>query len=473
MTEKLHIEDIDWITIILYLVLVVFGWLNIFAVSYNERFRSIFDLSMNYGDQLIWILTSFVMIILLFAVDHRSFYFFAYPVYGFAIVLLLAVVLFGTEVNNARSWFRIFGVNFQPSEFAKLATALALARFLSGWDVKIRSWKSMVTLLMMVGVPAMIIAVQPDWGTALVFSGFVLLLYREGMPGWMAAMILFLAGLFLFTLLLVPAEVIIALIAFAFIGFAILSRKAKHIVAGGAIFGAFLLVLRLMTDLLSLDLNQYQVILITLVLSTIVYLIMIYLYKLKRFLLVLAILFGSIAFTFTVDYMFHNFLKPHQQMRINILLGKETDIQDVGYNLNQSKIAIGSGGFMGKGFLKGTQTKLNFVPEQSTDFIFCTIGEEWGFVGTTLVIAVFVGLLIRLIFLAERQKSNFARIYGYGVLSVIFFHFSINIAMTIGLFPVIGIPLPFFSYGGSAFLAFTLMLFIFIRLDSVRKVYVI
>ncbi|MBN1159547.1 MAG: rod shape-determining protein RodA [Bacteroidales bacterium] len=473
MKDRLYIGEIDWIAVILYLTLVIFGWLNIFAVSYNNQFRSIFDLSTNYGDQLIWILTSFVLIILLFAVDHRSYYYFAYPVYGIAVILLLAVLLFGTEVNNARSWFRIFGVNFQPSEFAKLATALALARFLSGWDVKIWTWKSMLTVSLMIGLPAMLIAVQPDWGTALVFSGFVLLFYREGMPGWVMAMMTFFVGIFLITLLLVPADLVIMLVSIAFIVLALLSRKTKHVMVSAAICIVFYFTTMLLTDVLPIEVTQYEVILIALALSTIVYLILIYKYKLKRLLLVLALLSGSIAFSYTVDYMFHNFLKPHQQMRVNILLGKETDVQNVGYNLNQSKIAIGSGGFIGKGFLKGTQTKLSFVPEQSTDFIFCTIGEEWGFVGTTLVIVVFVALLIRLLFLCERQKSKFARIYGYGLLSVIFFHFSVNIAMTIGLFPVIGIPLPFFSYGGSSFLAFTLLLFIFIRLDSVRKVYVI
>ncbi len=469
MTEK---ANIDWTTVILYLILVVFGWLNIFAVSYNEQFHSIFDLNRNYGDQLIWILASFVLIILLFAVDHRFFYYLAYPVYAVAIVMLLAVLLFGTEVNNARSWFRIFGINFQPSEFAKLATALALARFLSSYNIKIWYWKSMLTLCCMIGIPALLIFIQPDWGTALVFTGFVIMLYREGMPGWILAMIFFIAGLFLITLLLVPAEVIVVLISLAFIGFAVFDRKVKHIVTGGIIFIGFYFLTGLLADVLSIEAGLYQILLASLVISAIVYLILVYLHKLKHVLLILALLFGSIAFTYTVDYMFHSILKPHQQMRVNILLGKETDIQNVGYNLNQSKIAIGSGGFFGKGFLQGTQTKLDFVPEQATDFIFCTVGEEWGFAGATLVIIVFIALLLRIVFLAERQKSNFARIYGYGVLSVVFFHFGINIAMTIGLFPVIGIPLPFFSYGGSSFLVFTLMLFIFIRLDSVRRIYV-
>ena len=331
----------------------------------------------------------------------------------------------------------------------------------------------MATLFTLMALPAILIALQPDWGTALVFAGIVILLYREGMPGWILTLMVYFSGLFLITLLLSQTEVIVILISFAFIGFAVFHRKIKHILTGAAILVILFYAVKLLADMDAFQASQYQVILVTLALSSVSYIVLAYLRKLKPVFLALALLFGSVAFTYTVNYAFHNILKPHQQMRVDILLGKESDIQNVGYNLNQSKIAIGSGGFMGKGFLQGTQTKLNFVPEQSTDFIFCTIGEEWGFAGATVVIILFAALLLRLIFLAERQKSNFARIYGYGVISVIFFHFAINIAMTIGLFPVIGIPLPFFSYGGSSLLSFTLMLFIFIRLDSMRKVYIV
>jgi len=305
-----------------------------------------------------------------------------------------------------------------------------------------------------------------------VFTGLVILLYREGMPGYVMAMMVYFIGLFLFTLLISQTEVLIMLVAFAFAAFAISSRKVKQIAGCGAVLLFFYFAIQLLGRMEHLSLSLLQVMLLSLALSSVLFLVFALRYKMKNALLVMALLAVSLAFTYSVDFAFHHVLQPHQQTRLNIVLGKVSDVQDVGYNLNQSKIAIGSGGFLGKGFLKGTQTKLNFVPEQSTDFIFCTIGEEWGFAGATVVILLFVALLVRLVFLAERQKSNFARIYGYGVISILFIHFGINIAMTIGLFPVIGIPLPFFSYGGSSLLAFSMMLFIFVRLDAMRKVYV-
>jgi rod shape determining protein RodA len=291
------------------------------------------------------------------------------------------------------------------------------------------------------------------------------------MPGWILASSMFIAILFLMTLLLPNTTVIIILISFALVGFGIISSSVWQALTAGIILVLIYFGIKFSVPWLPFKPNVYQMILFSLILASIVYLILMISRKIKGIILVLVFLYGFIGFTFTVDYVFHHFLKPHQQTRMNILLGTETDIKNVGYNLNQSKIAIGSGGFAGKGYLKGTQTKLEFVPEQSTDFIFCTVGEEWGFLGTTIVILIYTGLLIRVLLLAERQRSQFARIYGYGVASILFFHFAINIAMTIGIFPVIGIPLPFFSYGGSSMLAFTLLLFILVRLDSVRKKY--
>jgi len=323
----------------------------------------------------------------------------------------------------------------------------------------------------LIGIPVGLIAIQPDWGTALVFSCFGLLLYREGMPGWILASCIFIATLFLMTLLMSNITVIIILIVFAVVGYGIINTTIRQSVIASAILIFFYFALKFALPWLPIKPTVYQMILISLGLSSIVFLFFMAIRKAKGVLLVMVFLYGFIGFTFTVDYVFHNILKPHQQTRMNILLGTETDIRNVGYNLNQSKIAIGSGGFAGKGYLKGTQTKLDFVPEQSTDFIFCTVGEEWGFLGTTVVILLFAGLLIRIMLLAERQRSQFARIYGYGVASILFFHFAINIGMTIGLFPVIGIPLPYFSYGGSSMIAFTLLLFILVRLDSVRKKY--
>jgi rod shape determining protein RodA len=473
MIDKLNIsEEIDWTTVGLYLLLVIFGWMNIFASSYNDQFRSILDIRQNYGQQLLWILASFLLIIMLFAIDHRLYHYFAYVIFGISILLLLSVLVFGVVVNNSRSWIRIMGFNLQPSEFVKITTALAIARYLSGYNVKMWTWRSVMIMGALIGIPVGLIAIQPDWGTALVFSCFILVMYREGMPGWILASTMFIATLFLMTLLMSNTTVIIILIVFALIGFGIISSSVMKALIAGIIMVFFYIALKLSVPWSAFKPNAYQMILGALAISSLVYILLSVFRKIKGVLLVRVFLYGFIGFTFSVDYVFHHILKPHQQTRMNILLGTETDIRNVGYNLNQSKIAIGSGGFTGKGYLKGTQTKLDFVPEQSTDFIFCTVGEEWGFVGTTIIILVYAGLLIRILVLAERQRSQFARIYGYGVASILFFHFAINIGMTIGLFPVIGIPLPFFSYGGSSMLAFTLLLFIMVRLDSVRKKYI-
>ena len=473
MIDKLNLtEEIDWTTVGLYLLLVIFGWMNILASSYNEQFTSIFNIRQNYGDQLLWILASFIMIILLFAIDYRFYHFFTWVIYGISILSLIAVLALGVSVNNSRSWIRIMGFNFQPSEFVKVATALAVARYLSGYNVKLWTWRSLAIMAVLIGLPILLIGMQPDWGTALVFSCFILLMYREGMPGWILALSLFTSVLFLMTLLLPNITVLLVLIALAISIYGIINRKVSHAVYAVMILTAVYYGMRYAFPSTGLNISPYYLLLFSLIASSIIFMIFSWARKIKNVAIILVLLYGFIGFTYSVDYVFHNVLKPHQQTRVNILLGKETDVRDVGYNLNQSKIAIGSGGFLGKGFLKGTQTKLDFVPEQSTDFIFCTVGEEWGFLGTTVAILLYAGLLIRILFLAERQRSQFARIYGYGVVSILFFHFAVNISMTIGLFPVIGIPLPFFSYGGSSMLAFTLLLFILVRLDSVRKVYI-
>jgi rod shape determining protein RodA len=473
MIDKINItEEIDWTTVGLYLLLVIFGWMNIFASAYNDQFKSIFDMKQNYGDQLIWILASFIMIIFLFAIDHRFFHFFSYVIYGFSILLLILVLVAGVEVNNSRSWIRLANFNLQPSEFVKIATALVIARYLSGYNIKLWTKKSMMVIILLIGLPVGLIFLQPDYGTALVFSCFILVLYREGMPGWILAASLFISMLFLMTLLLSNTVVLIILVALAITVFGVLNRTITHSLLAAIIITGIYYVLKYSLPIFDIKLIDYHLLISALILASVVYIILSHIRKIRNVPLVLIFLFGFIAFTFSVDYVFHSILRPHQQTRVNILLGKETDIRNVGYNLNQSKIAIGSGGLLGKGYLKGTQTKLDFVPEQSTDFIFCTVGEEWGFAGTFILVLLYTGLLIRILFIAERQRSQFARIYGYGVASLLFFHFAINISMTIGLFPVIGIPLPFFSYGGSSMIAFTLLLFILIRLDSVRKIYI-
>mgnify|MGYP001256895368 CR=1 FL=1 len=414
MRQKGIAQNIDWITILLYLALVLIGWVNIYAAVYDDQHRSIFDLSQNYGRQLIFIASSILLGAVILIIDAKFFSTFAWVIYLAVLVMLLGVVFLGKEIAGARSWYQIGPFSLQPSEFAKFATALALAKYLSRIDLDISKLSTRITAAVIIFTPSVIILLQPDTGSAMVFAALVLVLFREGLSGSLLILGFVVALLFILALLVNK---------FILIGF--LASNA-------------LLVIWLFKELR------------------------------KKWIWVAGILLVAAAYVFSVDYAFENVLEAHQKTRINVLLGKESDPHGAGYNINQSKIAIGSGGFAGKGFLKGTQTKFKFVPEQSTDFIFCTVGEEWGFVGSTLVIVLMMGLMIRIIILAERQRSKFSRIYGYAVASILFFHFAVNIGMTIGLFPVIGIPLPLISYGGSSLWGFTILLFIFIRQDSVK-----
>lgn len=407
-------DNIDWITLGLYLVLVLMGWANIYAAVYSEEHQSITDLSQQYGKQMLFIASSLILGLLVLSIDGRLYDNLAYFLYGLTVVLLVLVLVAGKEVNGARSWFAIGGFTLQPSEFAKFSTALALARFLSTRGVTVLKWKYRWVALALFLVPGLIILPQPDAGSFLVYLAFFFVLFREGLPGiylWMGfgAIVLFLLSLLLPQMWLLSGIALIAALAIYF------NRKKKGFWLGAA-----------------------------------------------------AVALVAAGVVTSVDYAFNNLLEDRHRNRINILLGKAHDPKGIGYNTTQSLIAIGSGGFKGKGFKQGTQTKFNFVPEQSTDFIFCTIGEEWGFVGSVVVVGLFVALLSRLVMMAERQKSAFSRIYGYGVISILFIHFFVNIAMALGLAPVIGIPLPFFSYGGSSLWGFTLLLFIFLRLDAYR-----
>ena len=390
------------------------GWLNIYAAVFNDQHANILDMSQSYGKQLLWILTAIAIGLMVMMTDVKFFSAFAYAIYGVTIVLLVAVLLVGKETAGARSWFAIGGFKLQPAEFAKFATTLALARYLSALDFDVRKIKSRLMPLVIMGIPSLLILLQNDTGSAIVYSALVLVLYRQGMSG---NFLLFGVG------------------------------------------SAFLSLASLMFD-------RYWVIG---VIAVIIGSLMLFIRRSRRnVLLLLGVLVFASAYTFALDYAFNHVLEPHQKTRINVLLGNQIDLKGAGYNVNQSKIAIGSGGFSGKGFLKGTQTKFNFVPEQSTDFIFCTVGEEWGFLGALVVVALFIYLCVRLVMLAERQRSDFSRIYGYGVASILFFHVFVNVGMTIGLMPVIGIPLPFFSYGGSSLWSFTVLLFIFIKQDANR-----
>lgn len=421
-------ERIDWAVVMLYLLLVLIGWLNIYAAVYNEEYKSIFDISQRYGKQLLWIGAAMVIAITVLLIDFRFFSSFGYVLYALMMTLLLGVLIFGTEVKGARSWFTFGSIAIQPSEFAKFATGLALAKYLSGINVKIGDMRTKLTSFAIIFLPALLILFQPDTGSTLVYASFIIVMYREGLSGRYFTIAISAAVLFILTLLIrrtsldLPFDlslqggwILVALLGLAGIVISIVFRRIKYV---------------------------------------------------WQFVLILFVLASGVIMS--VDYVFDEVLQPHQTKRIDVLLGLQDDPKGAGYNVNQSMIAIGSGGALGKGYLQGTQTKFDFVPEQSTDFIFCTIGEEWGFIGSFVLISLFVLLFIRLIQLAERQRSPFSRIYGYAVVSILFFHFAVNIGMTIGLAPVIGIPLPFISYGGSSLWSFTLLLFILVKLDSDR-----
>ena len=405
----------DWILVSLYFLLCIWGWISIYAAVYNEESASIFSLDQEYGKQGLFIVGGLLIIFFTMITNYRIWTNFAPLWYALSILLLILVLFIGKKIGGARSWFGLGGFSLQPSEVGKFATALMLAFYASLPRKTMKNWQDRILGLSILGVPGILIALQPDMGSTLVYLSLIFVVYRAGMPGYYIGIVL--AG-----------------VALA--------------VAG--------LVLPLKTALLALGILAF--------------LVFLFLPKQRRFLLYNAFFTTvSAAIMYGVGFVMEQILAPHQQVRIKVLLGLENDPSGAGYNTLQSLIAIGSGGWTGKGFLNGTQTKLDFVPAQSTDYIFCTVGEEWGFLGTFLLMLAFGLLIGRIIWLAERQKDNFSRFYGYGVASIFFTHWVINVGMTIGLFPTVGIPLPFFSYGGSSLWGFTLLLFIFIKLDGERQ----
>jgi rod shape determining protein RodA len=461
-------KDIDWVVVVLYLILVLFGWMNIYAAVYNDAHSHIFDFSQRYGMQMVWIAAAFVLAIMVISVDSRFFTVFSWPLFILGMLMLAAVPFLGKEVNGARSWFEIGPLHLQPSEFVKFGACLALAKYFSGINIKINSAKSLMTIGCIILGPIVLIMLQPDMGSALVYLSFTFVLFREGMPGVILFFGFLVAVLFVLTLLYPMTIVLYVVIGIALISLFVLNKRYKYPFIGLVSIGVPILIFWGIRSLFKLKIDFFYFIAISGVLAALVFAVISFFRKLPNVGIVSLLLIAGIFFTFSVDYVFDNLLAEHQKQRINILLGKESDPLGAEYNVNQSKIAIGSGGLLGKGFLQGTQTKYNFVPEQSTDFIFCTVGEEWGFAGSLGVLGLFSLLLIRLIYLAERQRSVFSRVYGYGVASIFFFHVAINVGMTIGLIPVIGIPLPFFSYGGSSLWSFTVLLFVFLKLDANR-----
>jgi len=445
------------------------GWINIYAAVYNEEHHSIFDITQRYGKQLIWIGAALLFAFIILIIDSSFYVFFSWPIYALVIFSLLLVLVAGVEINGQKSWFILWGdLRLQPSEFAKFGTALALSKLLSGYNFKLGNFNSFLTISAVIGAPLLLILLQPDTGSAIVFAVFILVLYREGMAGAVLFFAMLTIILFLLSMLMENQVLLIILFAGSIITHYILNQRIKMTAIAAGIGATAVLMMLGINYLAGSRYDEEWVILAGVMVSMLGFTVYILRTRLKRSMVIAGIFFASVLFTYSVDFVFKEILKSHQQERISELLGLQSDPRGAGWNVNQSKIAIGSGGFSGKGFLNGTQTKFNFVPEQSTDFIFCTVGEEWGFLGSVLVIALFVVLFVRLIVLAERQRSIYSRVYGYSVASILFFHFTINVGMTIGLMPVIGIPLPFFSYGGSSLWAFTILLFVFLRLDASR-----
>ena len=463
---------IDIPLVICYLMLVFIGWINIYAAVYSPEHSSIFDISQRYGMQFIWIMTALILAVaILFVINPKVYSVLSPPIYLGVCILLVAVIFLGKEVNGSNSWFQIGPVSFQPAEVSKISTSLFLAYIMSKYNFRLGNMRDALSVALTILIPMAIIVMEKETGSALVYCGFIFLLYREGLSGWVLVFGILSIVLFVVTLAVSSLAAIIILFVLAGIINGIYTRKLIHNLAVIIPTAILLALLPAIAGKWIPSLSTFKFEYAAMGVTASLALAAPAIYKGKRgrhLKYLLAGFFCSIALIFSVEFIFNNILQPHQRSRIENLLGITEDLMGAGYNVHQSKIAIGSGGFVGKGFLNGTQTKFDFVPEQSTDFIFCTIGEEWGFVGSVLVVGIYLFLISRLIILSERQKDRFARIYGYCVACCFFMHFFINIGMTMGLVPVIGIPLPLLSYGGSSLWSFTTLLFIFIKLDMER-----
>ena len=472
--------SLDWWTFGIYLALLIFGWISVCGASYTYGDTDIFSLDTRSGMQIVWIGTSIALGLILLLLDDRLYDGAAYIIYGFLLLVLLATIFNPHEIKGSRSWLVLGPLRVQPAEFAKFATALAVAKFMSTYGIDIRQWKHFAIACAIVVLPMLMIVAQKETGSALVYLSFFLMFYREGMTGSLlftavAMVIYFVVGIKYDAILLwdTPTSVgkfavllLVELFSASMIGIYCRDRQRMWVLIGyivGITAGALLF---------SKFVIPFDIVYVQLALAAVLIGILIYQglgTRLRNYFFIAAFALGSIAFFYSASYVLNDVMKPHQRVRINVLLGLEEDLAGAGYNVHQSQIAIDSGGLAGKGFLNGTQTKLKFVPEQDTDFIFCTVGEEEGFFGSAGVLILFLLLILRLIHLAERQPYKFGRVYGYCVASVFLFHVFINVGMVLGLTPVIGIPLPFFSYGGSNLWCFTFLLFIFLRIDAGRN----
>ena len=470
---KISYRKLDWVLIAVYLVLVIFGWMNIYSSSCSDEEQA-FSLTAKYGMHLIWIAASLgVAFLIIKVIPTRIYAPVAWPFYLVICFLLVAVAFVGTEVNGSKSWFSLGPIRFQPAEFSKISTSLVLAFVMGKHDFSFKKRLNFLGVMAIILLPILFILLEKETGSALVYLGFLLVFYREGMTGWIIGLGLIAIFLFIMTLVLSPFTTILILIGILAVIFAFYNRRPLITLLGS---GALIAALSQLPRLLSVeafrpvtDRFPPEMWLAFLLVPAALVMAVIWLVKRKRVLrnLMLGLVCG-VMMIFSVDFIFEKILQDHQRARIEVLLGIREDPSGVGYNVHQSLVAIGSGGLLGKGFHCGTQTRFDFVPEQSTDFIFCTVGEEWGFVGALAVLGLYLTLILRLMGSAEKQKDKFTRIYGYCVACCILMHVVINICMTIGLMPVIGIPLPMLSYGGSSLLAFTILLFIYIRLDLNR-----
>lgn len=474
-------KSVDWFTIFIYVVLVTFGWISICGASYDYGDFDFFSFDTRAGKQLVWIGCSLVLGFIILMLEEKLYDWFAYLLYAAMMLLLLATPFLAEDTKGSYSWIKFGSISLQPAEFAKFATAVALAKFMSGYQFTLANRRNLFLSAAIILLPMLLIILQRETGSALVYLAFFLVLYREGMAGailfaGISVVFYFVVGIRFFdeflpdgltslgeSLVLATSVLLSAILVNVYCA---QNRVAWRV--GGIGSGIMLVGFLFSQYVIPFDVVYLQW---GVCLGIVIYLIVLSLKeRLASYFYISLFALGSIAFLYSADYVFEKILEPHQQIRIKVLLGMEEDLAGAGYNVNQSKIAIGSGGLTGKGFLNGTQTKLKYVPEQDTDFIFCTVGEEQGFVGSALVLLFFLALILRLIYLAERQTTRFGRVYGYSVLSIFFFHLFINVGMVIGLTPVIGIPLPFFSYGGSSLWGFSILLFVFLRLDAARKI---
>ena len=468
--------SVDWWTVATYLIMVVAGWFNIYASGYNFDQVSIFSLSGRAGMQMIWILAALVIGFSLLMIESDLFDIFAYWIYAFVIFLLVVTILFPHDIRGSRSWLVIGPIRFQAAEFAKFAVALGIAHLANSYNFDLSRMKNFIKMLLLIFLPMGLIILQKETGSALVFLTFLLVLYREGMSGFIlfsgfCSILFFVIGIrygdvswgdtslgkLIILLLIIPC------ICFILYDYKKGRQYIKYILIGSSVLMGIALLISLF---FIFDLCIIALAILIIIIFSLFFLFL--KYREKQYLYIISFALLSVLFIYSVDYVFDKVLEPHQKTRIEVALGMIDDPSGAGYNVNQSKIAIGSGGVWGKGYLNGTQTKLKYVPEQDTDFIFCTVGEEEGFLGASIVLLSFLTLIVRIIILAERQRTGFSRIYGYSVASIFIFHLAVNIGMVMGIMPVIGIPLPFFSYGGSSICAFTILLFIFLRLDASR-----